>query len=372
MPIAKASKFTLKINTDAIRRAYDLASVIGRELGRPTRRGNLLVWRCPFHSGDNTPSFMVYQDGHYYCFGCRARGDVITWTMQRRGLEFLEACRELDPSLQSLHRQSTSASKPEIQKLHIAIEPDAPAGQWQEATLAIVADCESILWDRRSEASAQVRTYLAGRGLQEAILQDFHIGYNPTERRVSAVKLWVPAGITIPTWHASTNTLYGLNVRLTAEARAAWKAKTDSDAKYLLASGSKRAPLGLESISGKKCAFVLEGEFDAMLTLQTLRVLGQRTAHIGAFTMGSASSQDVDRWLVLHPEFLDPARYLIATDCDDAGQKAARRWLEIAPGRARLWPPPRPCKDVTELWQKHGYEGVRWWILEGLKRFQLS
>lgn len=84
--------------------------------------------------------------------------------------------------------------------------------------------------------------------------------------------------------------------------------------------------------------------------------------------MGSATSQDVNRWLILHPELLDPARYLIATDSDSTGQRAALRWKDLTPGRARLWSPPRPYKDVTELWQMHGYEGVRWWILEGLRR----
>lgn len=105
-----------------------------------------------------------------------------------------------------------------------------------------------------------------------------------------------------------------------------------------------------------------------MLVGQTIRALGSRTAHVGAFTMGSASSRDIEGWLMLHPELLDPTRYLIATDADGAGQKAANFWLQKT-NRARLWPPPRPCKDVTELWQKHGYEGVRWWILSARERF---
>lgn len=41
-------------------------------------------------------------------------------------------------------------------------------------------------------------------------------------------------------------------------------------------------------------------------------------------------------------------------------------------GRARLWKPPSPCKDITELWQKHGYEGVRWWVLEALGKYEVG
>jgi hypothetical protein len=290
--------------------------------------------------------------------------------MRRLGLGFAAACHTLDPALGSRkfatkkEDDSVSGSRCETGL------PEAPTRAWQVAALGVIANAETYLWDRQSQASTQIRSYLAERGLQDAILQDFHIGYNQSQRYFASAGLWVPAGITIPYWYHAADTLYGLNVRLTDEARARWKAATGKDDKYLLAKGSKRAPLGLESLGSKRSAFVLEGEFDAMLTLQTLRAMGWKAAHVGAFTMGSASSQDVDRWLLLYPELLDPARYLIATDSDKAGQEAAAKWLQkITPGRARRWPPPSPCKDVTELWQKHGYEGVRWWICEGLRRY---
>lgn len=35
--------------------------------------GRRLSLRCPFHS-DRTPSFSLYPDGSYYCFGCSAHG----------------------------------------------------------------------------------------------------------------------------------------------------------------------------------------------------------------------------------------------------------------------------------------------------------
>lgn len=271
MPVYPTSKHTKEIDTEAIRRGHDLVDIIGREIGTPLRRGNNFVWCCPFHE-DTSPSFTVYRDGHYHCYGCGAHGDIITWTMQRRGMSFLEACRSLEGPKANATNQANPKPRSELDNLL----PIAPPEQWQEAALGILADCEGNLWDGRSKESAQVRAYLAARGLQETILQDFFVGYNPVERRIANVKLWVPAGIVIPTWHAATNTLYGLNVRLSKEARADWKSKTGNDAKYLLASGSKRAPLGLENIRGKKAAFVLEGEFDFMLTWQTLRALGQR------------------------------------------------------------------------------------------------
>jgi hypothetical protein len=294
---------------------------------------------------------------------------------------FQEACRTLALGASSKKFVTKKAVGPSLSgnELQIALAvlpslPEAPGEEWQRSVLTILAECEGLLWDKHNSTSAAVRRYLAERGLSESTLQAHYIGYNPTERRIPRLDFWMPCGITIPLWHepnsdiaGDNGILYGVNVRLSKEARATWKAQTGRDAKYLLAKGSKRAPLGLDTIRGKTHAFVLEGEFDAMLTWQVIQALGSKAAHVGAFTMGSASSRDIESWLLLRPELLDPARYIIATDSDGPGREAAHYWLERTK-RARLWLPPSPCKDVTELWQKHGYEGVRWWLLSGLEK----
>ena len=54
-------------------------------------RGNELWACCPFHAED-TPSFHIRPAlGAYYCFGCNAKGDVISFVMQTRGVGFLDA-----------------------------------------------------------------------------------------------------------------------------------------------------------------------------------------------------------------------------------------------------------------------------------------
>ncbi|MDE6520529.1 MAG: DNA primase [Ruminococcus sp.] len=53
------------------------------------------VGNCPFHS-ERTPSFTVFTDTQsFYCFGCHAGGDVITFTMKMENLEFIEALKFL-------------------------------------------------------------------------------------------------------------------------------------------------------------------------------------------------------------------------------------------------------------------------------------
>lgn len=59
------------------------------------RAGSLLKCLCPFHS-EKTPSCVVYpHNDSFYCFGCHAGGDVITFIRQIEGLDYMDAVRML-------------------------------------------------------------------------------------------------------------------------------------------------------------------------------------------------------------------------------------------------------------------------------------
>ncbi len=59
------------------------------------RAGGRYLACCPFHN-EKTPSFTVFPDtASYYCFGCGAGGDVITFTMKYKNLDYREAVYEL-------------------------------------------------------------------------------------------------------------------------------------------------------------------------------------------------------------------------------------------------------------------------------------
>lgn len=75
-----------------VRARTPLAALVGRDV-RLTRKGNLWSGLCPFH-GERKPSFCVYPD-HYHCFSCGVHGDAIRYIMDRRGIEFIDAVREL-------------------------------------------------------------------------------------------------------------------------------------------------------------------------------------------------------------------------------------------------------------------------------------
>jgi len=67
-----------------------IADVIGEKV-ELRQAGAHLVGCCPFHE-EKTPSFTVYEETNsYFCFGCRERGDIISFVMQTQNLSFRQA-----------------------------------------------------------------------------------------------------------------------------------------------------------------------------------------------------------------------------------------------------------------------------------------
>ncbi len=77
-----------------LREANDIVSAFGMYVNLK-KRGRTHVCNCPFHS-EKTPSCTVFPDTQsFYCFGCGAGGDVITFTMKMENLPYREAVRLL-------------------------------------------------------------------------------------------------------------------------------------------------------------------------------------------------------------------------------------------------------------------------------------
>lgn len=89
----------MRVDMAALRAAHPLAAVV-KAAGvvlRPS--GRRLVGGCPLHA-DTAPSFTVYLDtDSFYCFGCGAGGDVVTFLSQLHQLSFRAAVRHLDAAL---------------------------------------------------------------------------------------------------------------------------------------------------------------------------------------------------------------------------------------------------------------------------------
>lgn len=130
-----------------------------------TRRGRNLVGLCPFHS-EKTPSFTVYPDNQsFYCFGCGAGGDVVTFVRRAENLEYVEALRFL--------AEKCGMAMPE------EVQDDGAA---MRKTRILEINREAARMFHRCLLSAQGepgRRYLAGRQLSEKTIRHFGLGYAP-------------------------------------------------------------------------------------------------------------------------------------------------------------------------------------------------
>ncbi len=79
---------------NALRNANPIEDVVGSYVTLK-RQGRNTVCNCPFHS-EKTPSCTIFHDTQsFYCFGCGAGGDVITFIMRIENLDFVEAMKLL-------------------------------------------------------------------------------------------------------------------------------------------------------------------------------------------------------------------------------------------------------------------------------------
>ncbi|HET7523085.1 MAG TPA: DNA primase, partial [Acidimicrobiales bacterium] len=77
-----------------VRASTDFVALVGEHLAL-RRVGTRWIGLCPFHA-ENSPSFSVNSElGLYYCFGCGAKGDVITFVREVEHLDFVEAVEKL-------------------------------------------------------------------------------------------------------------------------------------------------------------------------------------------------------------------------------------------------------------------------------------
>src|SRR5436305_14992608 len=77
-----------------VREATDFVQVAGEHIALK-KVGQRWIGLCPFHA-EKTPSFSVNaQEGLWYCFGCQAKGDVITFVREIEHLEFADAVEYL-------------------------------------------------------------------------------------------------------------------------------------------------------------------------------------------------------------------------------------------------------------------------------------
>ena len=155
---------------DELRARTTLSHVVGRKVTWDQRKSNRAkgdFWApCPFHQ-EKTASFHVDdRKGYYYCFGCHAKGDALTFLREAEAMPFMEA-------VETLAREAGMAMP--------AADPKAAERADRRTELAKVME-EAVRHYRlqlRTSAGAAARDYLARRRLSETGQDRFEIGFAP-------------------------------------------------------------------------------------------------------------------------------------------------------------------------------------------------
>lgn len=155
---------------DELRNRLSIGQVVGRKVmwdQRKSNQGKGDLWApCPFHQ-EKTASFHVDdRKGYYYCFGCHAKGDAISFVRETENVSFMEAVEILagEAGMQMPERDPRAQEKAD--RRTVLADVMEQAVQFFRLSL-------------RQGAGAAAREYLKGRGLDGAAADRFEIGFAP-------------------------------------------------------------------------------------------------------------------------------------------------------------------------------------------------
>jgi hypothetical protein len=262
--------------------------------------------------------------------------------MKLQGVSFPDAIKivaELAGVITPSRRIASGVSRPSAASKTAkaaSAPPERSSGLPLDDALSLVRDAVEKLW---TPEGSEALAYLRRRGLDAETIKAARLGYTP--------EVWLPTrdgdrcyrarGVVIPWWDGDRLSLV--------------KIRQPEGTKPKYAEAYRDRPRifpGPAVIEPCRLLIISEGEFDALLLAQELGDLA------AVVTLGSASARP-------NPDILGvmlaaPVWY-IATDADQAGDKAASGW----PARAVRVRPPDPCKDWTEATQA-GINLRRWWL----------
>lgn len=151
---------------EEVRLRNDIVDVVGSYV-KIQRKGSSYFGLCPFHS-EKSPSFSVSQSKQmYYCFGCGAGGNVISFVMNYENYNFQEAVKYL--------ADRAGVKLPEIEYSKEAKEKEARRTRLLEANRDAAAYFYYQLRHKQGETGYR---YLKERGLTDETINKFGLGFS--------------------------------------------------------------------------------------------------------------------------------------------------------------------------------------------------
>lgn len=118
---------------------------------------------CPFHK-EKTPSFMVSPERQtWHCFGCNNGGDIFSFVTKYENIEFGEALRTL------------------AEKAGVELKRLNPAEYKFSGLLYELQDKAKEFFKKQLKTASVAQKYLKDRGLRDETIEEFEIGWAPTD-----------------------------------------------------------------------------------------------------------------------------------------------------------------------------------------------
>lgn len=154
---------------DELRARLSLSDIVGRKVSLKRRSGAEYAGLCPFHN-EKSPSFTVNdKKGFYHCFGCGEHGDAVGFVMKTEGLSFPESVEKLAREVNLPVPRATPAERERVERASTLQQVVELAAQWFQKQLRLPVGRDGL-------------DYLRGRGLSDATINDFRLGFAPDSR----------------------------------------------------------------------------------------------------------------------------------------------------------------------------------------------
>ncbi|MBQ8321923.1 MAG: DNA primase [Clostridia bacterium] len=320
-----------KDTIDQVLMRNDIVSLIGSYVSLK-RAGSNLKGLCPFHS-EKSPSFTVYPaDNSFYCFGCGAGGDAITFIRKRENLDYPDAVEFLANRAgitvvrDEFNNKYTSTPKFDRAKM---LKMNVDAGKY----------FHRCLFDDTPEAKAALDYFVNHRKLSLATIKHFGLGYAPNSFDAFS-KYMLSRGYTyeelvagflcgksergtyydafrnrvmFPIIDVSGN-LIAFGGRVMDDSKPKYKNSSDTP---VFKKSRNLFALNFARLSGEESLILCEGYMDVI----ALHSAGFTNA---VATLGTAITSEQARMMSRYAK-----KVIICYDADEAGQKAAMRAIKM-------------------------------------------
>ena len=297
------------------------------------RRGKNMVGLCPFHN-EKSPSFNVYPENNsFYCFGCGAGGDVITFIRKIENLDYIEAVKMLaDRVGLQMPEQGVDDSMSRLRQRVLEINRES-ARFFHSALLSPEGKPGLDYFARRRRPMKMIRHFGLGWAPESRFALVNHLrskGYSEREMIAANVAVETRSGRAMDRFHARVMfPIIDLRGNVVA---FGGRILTNEKPKYINTSDTPvyHKSSGLFAMNFAKNALendriiLAEGYMDVI----SLHKAGLENA---IASLGTALTAEQARIIARYAK-----EVVICYDSDEAGQKAAQRAIPILRGAGLL------------------------------------